>query len=175
MNRVLTKFSDLASSASLQKGTLRSKELYMKLAQSQSEIGNLKVVTEKLEAAAPIRVGQLVTYEYGAKFAEELPYWDKYPLVYVTQVNKDGWHGMNLHYLHPRMRARLFYDMDKRNIPIIDHDMSSLCIKRYLATHVASMPRLFPKDMWDIAVQLPFENFQNAGKQSVWKNTRKKK
>ena len=175
MNSVLEKFQKLAEEAEIGKATLRSKEAYMKLARNQREIRSIQNLNRGLESVGRMQIGQLVTFEYEAKSADELPYWDRFPLVYITKVHRDGWTGMNLHYLHPRMRARLFYEMDSRNINIIDNDLSNLCTKRYLADHVVVEPRKFPKDLWEIAIQLPFENFENKTNNYVWRQTSMKK
>lgn len=175
MNRTLQKFSKLAESANLSKKTLRSKETFLKMARSQGEIGSLNSVTQGLDAAFPLKKGMLVTFEYNAKYGDTLPYWDRYPLILVTELTRTGWYGLNLHYLHPRVRARIFYDLQTKGIPIIDNEMANLCIKRYLAELVTGIPKKFPKEMWEIAVHLPYENFQKANAPKVWRDTGRKK
>ena len=171
MNKLLTKYQALADKAELSKGTMGSKQAFLKLVMAQPAIKNINSVTSKLEVLSSVKPGMLITFEYQPKYADKMLYWDRYPLVYVTQVNQDGWYGFNLHYLHPKLRARLFYDLEKKGVPIIDNDIAKLCIKRYLSGHVARAPRLFTKDLWEIAVQLPFEDFQKRGSQYVWKKT----
>ena len=175
MNSLLAKFQRLAERAELDKGTLRSKEAYMRLARRESPVLSIDRVTERLSTVGRLKIGDLVTFEYSAKYAEELPFWDKFPLVYVTKIHRDGWTGMNVHYLHPKMRARLFYDLDKNDIDIIDNEMNLLCTKRYLAEYAKTAPKRFPKEFWEIAVQLPFEKFEKERNASVWRQTGIKK
>jgi hypothetical protein len=175
MNSLLAKFQKLAEKAELRKGTLRSKEAYMRMARRESPVLSIDRVTERLATVGRLKIGDLITFEYDAKYGEELPYWDRFPLVYVTKIHRDGWTGMNVHYLHPRMRARLFYDLDKNSIDIIDNEMNSLCTKRYLAANTRTATKRSPKEFWEIAVQLPFEKFEKKSNNTVWRQTGIKK
>ena len=172
MNRLIEKYNKLAEEAELSKGTLRSKEWFAKLIQGESQIRNLRTVTDGFERNTRLQVGNLIAFEYDAKTKETLPYWDRYPLALVTSVDRTGWHGLNLHYLHPRIRARLLFEYQKRDIPIIDNDLAKLSHKRYLASHVKSAPKDIPLQYWDLVIQMPFENFQKATKHQVWRKTR---
>ena len=41
----------------------------------------------------------------------ELPYYDRFPLCIPIQRAKGGFHGMNLHYLHPVIRAQFLDEL----------------------------------------------------------------
>lgn len=68
-------------------------------------------------------IGKMYLFEYDAKWKKELPYWDKYPLIFPIEfwpagttlsngrvIKENAMLGINLHYLSPYMRAIL---MDK--------------------------------------------------------------
>lgn len=137
-------------------------------------------------------IGKMFMYFYDAKTKAELPYWDKFPLVFPIEIYKDGWLGLNLHYLDRPLRTRLFdkllqFANDKSLDKITKLRLSySLlknvsrypevrpCIKRYLASHVRSeLLRVEPID-WEIALFLPVEQFQKEKKETVWKRSREK-
>ena len=132
---------------------------------------NLKVRTEP-------KIGDMCMYVYDPKGKADLPYYDMFPLSIMVQPAKGGFHGLNLHYLPLRLRARLMdalYDTvgsdgDQFQITYnILNKASKLrffkpCVKHYLFGHVKS--RFFyidPKE-WDIALFLPTERFVKANK-----------
>ena len=47
--------------------------------------------------------GHLYMFEYKAKI-RNLPYYDKFPLVYVLKSNRNEFWGLNLHYMPPKKR-----------------------------------------------------------------------
>lgn len=175
MNPTLRKFMELAEEANIAKGTLASQEKFMRLVQNETDITNLQRVTRGLDPVARMKVGDLITFSYRAKYADELAFWDRFPLVIVTSIHEDGWSGINVHYLHPRMRARMLYEQHQHNTPVIEQELANLCVKRYLVKNVLSRPREFPEDYFDVAIQLPFENFTKRSKNMVWSDTSRKK
>ena len=137
-------------------------------------------------------IGKMFLYFYDAKLKKELPYWDKFPLVIPIEIYKDGWLGLNLHYLDRPLRTRLFdkllqFANDKSLDKITKLRLSygllknvsrypevRPCIKRYLTTHVRSeLLKIEPID-WEIALFLPVEQFQKEKKETVWKKSKEK-
>ena len=133
----------------------------------------------------------LYFYSYYAKTAEELPYWDKFPLSIAVGPAQGGFYGLNLHYLHPTYRARL---MD-RLLDTVNNDkfdettkmrlnyslLTSVarlkyfkpCFKHYLYTQLESRIMLVPSSEWEIAMYLPTEKFTGANKKEVWRQSKK--
>lgn len=168
---------ELAEEAKLSKGTLRSKEMFRKLVNSENHINSLDPIFDDLKRPRRIRPNTLIVFEYRAKYRETLPYWDRHPLVLVKDVNALGWEGYNLHYMHPVERARVLYEHQKNekeidkvrmSKDIMDHDFSAICYKKYLANFVVRKPREIPLEYWEVAIQLPFEAFEKAGSRYVW-------
>lgn len=131
-------------------------------------------------------VGHMVLFEYDAKHKNTLPYWDRFPLIFILKPLTDGFLGLNFHYLPYKWRAILlnrlreivsnpYYDETTR-IKMTYSLLNSTprfkpykpCIKRYLATHVSSNFLMIPAHDWEIAVFLPIQDFQGASAQSVW-------
>jgi hypothetical protein len=163
----------------------------------EDEVSSLKRVNRQKflqegETIETALIGKMFMYFYDAKLKKELPYWDKFPLVFPIEIYKDGWLGLNLHYLDRQLRMRLFdkllqFANDKSLDKITKLRLSySLlksvarypearpCIKRYLASHVRSeLLRVDPVD-WEIALFLPVEQFQKEKKETVWKKSKEK-
>ena len=175
MNRTIQKFQKLAERAELHKGTLASTEKYRKLCQNEPDVANIGSIIEGFDRALRLRPGDLIIFEYFAKTNLKLPYWDRYPLVLVTGVNKDGWEGYNLHYLHPRIRSRLTYESKKGISSIAGNELTRPAFKKYLQPYVLRTAREIPPDLWDVVINIPFENFAKANKYTVWRNTSRKK
>src|SRR5690348_3007714 len=51
--------------------------------------------------------GAMYLFRYNPKTKETLPYYDTFPLVIPVKLLPDGFHGLNLHYLPPMLRAKL--------------------------------------------------------------------
>jgi hypothetical protein len=130
--------------------------------------------------------GRMYMYVYDAKTKDKLPYWDAFPLIFHVKSDKDGFYGINMHYLEPVLRAKLmdalymitnnkkFDDTTALNISYkLLNSMSSLqyfrpCFKKYLRSHLKSqMIYVEPKE-WDVALFLPLQRFQKASDQQVW-------
>ena len=136
-------------------------------------------------------IGRMYFYFYDPKTKESLPYYDRFPLVIPIEQYRDGFLGLNLHYIHPKQRIllldelsefannskydastklRLSYDLLKRTGAIYQ---ATPCIKRYLFTHVESRFLEITADEWDIAALLPMESFQKASTSKVYSESRK--
>jgi hypothetical protein len=143
------------------------------------------------QTAAEALVGKMFMYFYDAKTKDDLPYWDKFPLIFVVELYDDGWLGLNLHYLPLLLRAKLFdkllsFANDKSLDKITKLQMSygliknvaqfpevKPTIKRYLASQVKSeLLNVEPVD-WEIAVFLPVEQFQKEKKERVWSDSKR--
>ena len=44
-------------------------------------------------------IGKMYLFQYDAKHKKILPYWDRFPLIFPFDYAKDGFYGINLHYL----------------------------------------------------------------------------
>lgn len=97
--------------------------------------------------------GHLYFYEYEAK-SRWLPYYDKFPLVYVLGVNGADFYGANLHYLDPKKRVSVINDlkMGKINLP-------RNIIHKYLNSYVKSFFLDLAEPEWETSILLPVENF----------------
>ena len=133
-------------------------------------------------------VGQMYMFRYDPKHKGVLPYYDRFPLVIPFEETRragraqgDGFHGLNLHYLPLRLRARLMDALyntvgtggDQFQITYnILNRASELrffkpCVKYYLFGHVKSQFFYIDPKEWDIALFLPNERFAKASKARV--------
>ena len=156
----------------------------------RNRVSNIRVNRKALIAQGPIRqrqvYGSMYHFQYDPKLKQVLPYYDRFPLCIPVQKAKGGFHGMNLHYLHPRIRAR-FLDalMDLTNNE--KYDLSTKmrltyrlvkgsgklkwfkpCFKHYLSEHIKSQLLLIEPQDWEIAIFLPTDSFRKKSAASVW-------
>ena len=142
-----------------------------------------------------IMLGRLFMFEYEAKHADTLPYYDEFPLVFPIEAHADGFLGINLHYLPYTWRAVLMDSLyDLKTEPKNDSDPERLrlfsngynvlkksakyryfrpCIKKYLFEQVRSRYMEVPEEEWEIALFLPLERFVGENKRRVWINSKK--
>ena len=137
-------------------------------------------------------IGKMYFYYYDPKTKEKLQYYDRFPLVIPVEEYKDGFLGLNLHYIHPKNRVILLdklsetltnnnYD-DKTKFRLTYSFLKSAskafeatpCIKRYLFNHVQSRFLQINADEWDIAALLPVEDFKGASTSQVYNDSRNK-
>jgi hypothetical protein len=135
--------------------------------------------------------GQMVMFNYNPKYKNELPYYDKYPLVVPWDQTSDGFIGLNLHYLSPVLRLRLLEKLyktttnDKMNASTrfrinwsiiggsAKYKEVAPCVKRYLFGQMKSKFLYIDPNDWPSAVALPTERFVGASRESVFRKSRR--
>jgi hypothetical protein len=141
-----------------------------------------------------IMLGKMFMFEYEAKAAKTLPYYDAFPLIFPFEFTAGGFTGMNLHYLPHEWRAILMdnlYDlrtddnMDENtrlSLSVSGYNILTKsakyryfrpCVRSYLYEQVTSRYMEIPPDEWEIALFLPLERFVGASRRQVWFQTRK--
>ena len=142
--------------------------------------------------SATVLPGRLYMFFYDPKLKKELPYYDRFPLVFPFSKVEGGFLGLNMHYLPYPLRVVLLdrlmvfannTRMDqttrlKYSWQMIDgisrYAAASPCVKHYLMDHVRSpFKQVYSKD-WATAMLMPVEKFEKASKEKVWIDTRRK-
>ena len=133
-------------------------------------------------------MGGMYFFAYNPKTRDDLPYYDKFPLVIPLKREGDGFLGLNLHYLPMRYRIQLMkklltlaiYDGDDIRRLRVTYDILSSssryreispCVKRYLLTNIKSKIVKVESNEWDTAIFLPVHQFRKAKAQTVWKES----
>lgn len=137
-------------------------------------------------------IGQMFLFSYDPKYKEELPYYDKFPLVFPIQGMNNGVLGINMHYLPLPYRAKLMdalYDtvtndkLDGSTRLNISYEILNKaskfryfkpCVKHYLNNHINSRVIYIDPREWDVALFLPLQRFQKASTGSVYRDSRNK-
>ena len=135
-------------------------------------------------------LGGMFFYFYDPKHKLTLPYYDTFPLVIPFHLYKDGFLGLNLHYLSPRLRVTFLRELSgytnntrydettkfKLTYELLQN-VSRLqeyqpCLKRYLGSHIRSQFLKIDGHEWHIAVLLPVEAFMKKTNRQVWRESR---
>jgi len=158
-------------------------------AQKLGQINRADIIRDSYRASS-VYVGNMFFMIYDPKTKDQLPYWDKFPLVLPIEMYGDGFLGLNFHYLPLNLRVKLLdslYDLTNNNrfdeTTRFKASYSLLsgaarfkafepCIKRYLSSHIQSRMIAIEPDKWDIAIFLQTQNFQKASAQKVWTDSR---
>ena len=138
-----------------------------------------------------IMPGHLYMFVYDPKTKAELPYYDRFPLVFPFRKTPDGFIGLNMHYLPYPLRINLLdnlltYASNQRfdettrlkySWALIDgmskYAAAKPCVKQYLVGHVRTQFRQVESSTWATAMLLPVERFVGASKQEIWADSRK--
>lgn len=144
------------------------------------------------EMRSRIIPGNCYLFAYDPKLKAELPYYDRFPLVFPYRAIPGGFMGLNFHYLDYGIRIKLldnlldFINNDKMDgntrlkyswdtiKGISRYAPAKACIKHYLNDHVMSDFRKIHATDWVTAMLLPVERFSGATKEQVWKDSRRK-
>lgn len=138
-------------------------------------------------------IGDMMMFVYDPKTKKDLPYYDTFPLIFPIKKVKDGFHGINLHYLPPRHRALLMdallkggnlnnTNMDettrmKLNYQVLknasEYKYFRPCYKHYLTKHVQSRFIWIHPEEWQFTLFLPTERFKKATKEKVWEDSKR--
>lgn len=168
----------------------KARDWYRNAAQEYRRLNERKFLQDTSRFTSKPLIGAMYMYYYDAKTKDELPYWDKFPLIFPFKIVKGGFYGINLHYLPLQYRAILMdalYDIannrkyDETTRLRLSYDVLSKaskfryfkpCVKRYLTSQMRSRFLYVYPSEWDIALFLPLERFVGTRKTTVWKDSR---
>lgn len=170
-----------------------SMDWFRRRARQMGRINRNQLMREDpLELKNRFRPGNMYMFFYQPKHRETLPYYDSFPLIVALGPAEGGFHGLNLHYLPPLLRAR-FLDslMDITNNKRYDETTRfrasyellkkstkfkyfKPCFKHYLTDYLRSKLAYVPPQEWEIATFLPTADFQKANRNKVYSDSRSK-
>jgi len=166
-------------------------QLKIKALQTNVQNENIKYTTQYNNQFI---VGGMYFYTYDAYWKEDLPYWDKFPLMILLEkkklANGPGFLGLNLHYLPTEIRL-LFLSklLETRSIYNKQTDMVKLkvtynflkntvslkqfkpCVKLYLNQQIKSKILPIQSHEWLFAAGLEVDKFQKKNRNIVWRDS----
>jgi len=188
-------FTELQAAAfreGLNPRTKKAREWFRKKARELTDINKLDLISDdRLTQRNAPRPGKMFTFFYDPKTKEQLPYYDTFPLILFVESAPGGFYGLNMHYLPPAARARLFDALldtannnkfnDTTKLRLSYSILKSAAkysafrptFKHYLTGHVKSKVVEIDAPEWPIALFLPTESFRKAGTRKVWADSRK--
>ena len=99
-------------------------------------------------------VGEVLLYQYSAKYAQSLPYYDKNPMTYIVAMENNAFYGVNLHYTKPANREGTL------DFIIGDNDYTKLPgFNKYLRSYVKGMFLQLKGEDVDKALGMRLERF----------------
>lgn len=135
-------------------------------------------------------IGKMYIFAYDPKTKNALPYYDNFPLILALKMEKDGFLGINLHYIPPEMRAQFLINLlPLANVGAKSNEITRLkitydilnsisnlrafkpCLKKYVYSNVKSRILTVNSEEWSNVIHLPTERFQKESKETVWANS----
>lgn len=192
LEREFDLLSDIAKE-SKKKSSIKWYQGILALSGGQEFYNNNEVAAVVRQGNKPY-VGGIFQYVYDAKTKDKLKYWDKFPIVIPIEFYDDGFLGLNLHYMPPKIRIKILdklmsyqktiktgtngkrvymqlsYEMLKglHHIPGFD-----FMIKRYLYNHIRSKMMRIGSKYWKDVAYLPTQRFEKASETTVWADAMK--
>jgi len=136
------------------------------------------------------RPGEMYMFNYEPINRSKLKFYDTFPIIYLLKVEKGALHGLNLHFLPPKLRYLFFLNLqqlrtgvgDEARLGKLDYGVLASsnrykyfrpCYRKYLIKRINSRMLKIPAEDWSIAVSLPLERFKKTSKYSVWTDSRR--
>lgn len=191
---ILQKYTQLLQSEGIEPLTARSRAWFIDTLSSVRVSKNKMLSDEMAIAVSRPTLGKMYMFVYDPKTKKQLPYYDQFPLVIMTDTPKtgDGFFGLNLHYLSPLKRAVFFQTLsnlyqstselnERTKLRLKYQALSSQkklrafqpTFKRYLTNHIKSKIVEIPSEYWEVALFLPTYEFKKASSSKVWSDSNK--
>ena len=143
----------------------------------------------RLERVTRPRMGDMYMFFYDPKHKETLPYYDTFPLIIMVERAPGGFYGLNLHYLPPVLRAKLFDALTLTNDKYDETTrfraryrvlksvrklrMFKPCFKHYLTAHIESRIAKVQPSEWEIAMFMQTQRFKKSTATNVYRESRR--
>ena len=99
-------------------------------------------------------VGEVLLYQYTAKYAQQLPFYDRNPMTYIVAMENNAFYGVNLHYTKPMNRSGVL------DYILADQDYTQLDgFNKYLRSYVKGMFLQLKGEDLDKALGMRLEQF----------------
>ena len=151
-----------------------------------------EILTDSKRRSRVFFRGRFYMFFYYPKGINNLPYWDRFPLIFLLKVNKNkSILGLNFHYLDYHSRIQFLENSMKwaNNRPLQENSRLLVpyeilkttrkyrtykaMIKRYDPKHIRSQIIKIPGDEWEMALHLPVERFRKRAKERVWLDSKR--
>ena len=137
------------------------------------------------------RIGRFYLFHYMPKGLLTLPYFDMFPVILLTDVKKDYFDGLNMHYLPLDIREKFYGSllervsnrtMGKDTFIRIDYDMLKAfrkyraykpAYKRYDIKQVRGRVINIPASEWQIVMNLPTARWRKKPEEVIYAQTRR--
>jgi len=174
-------------------GKDRSIRWFRQQVKELGEVPSRQLIREGIVTSRP-NFGRMNFFMYSPKYKDDknvLPYYDRFPLIMPVEPLKeyrDGFMGLNFHYLSIPMRIKLLNviseyanndNMDETTRikltwnRIKRNPMVRPTIKRYLYDHVKTPFRRIDAEEMMVAVLLPVQQFVRARETKVYADSRR--
>lgn len=165
----------------------RSASWYWRKIQELKNISPTQLMKHRDQYRERPQRGEVYCFYYHAKHRDTLPYYDMFPLVLPLRTYKDGFLGMNFHYITPRHRILLVEEIKKHGSGpkglTVSYDVvasfasskyAEPTIKRYLYSQMGTPLRRIEAPDIPTALLVPCERFVKQKKESVWRDYKRK-
>lgn len=168
-----------------------AREWYRVKANDVTKLDTRNIIRHNADlAVSRARLGRLYLYQYDPITKLDLPYYDRFPVVFIVDIKKEGFLGLNLHYLPFEYRATLMdalYEFTagsddtlrlRATYKILTTAKSLRffrpCLKQYLNSQMRSRFLLVPPEEWDVALFLPLQQFLKAKEPVIYRDSIRK-
>ena len=189
MSNIFQKLEFEAFRAGITPRTKESMNWFRQKAQAMGKVSRAALMKEEpIELQNKSIVGNMYMFFYDPKHKETLPYYDTFPLIIMVEKAPGGFYGLNLHYLPPVLRAKLFdaltltnnrYDETTRfkaRYRILQSVRKlryfKPCFKHYLTNHVESRIVKVEPPEWEIAMFMQTQRFKKSKAGAIYKDSR---
>ena len=149
----------------------------------------VSISKEEFRKNKRFQLGRLYCFFYDPIGKNDLPYYDKFPMIIAIQKYDDGFLGLNLHYLPYKYRIAFLTKLMDFAVFDENNDVKRLrvtydilnaskrfkefrpCIKKYLTSQIQSKVLTIEPHEFEVACFLPIQQFKKAKDTTVWKDS----
>lgn len=170
--------------------TMQARKWFRNEAKNVMISTNTLMKEDRTRLTERLAIGRMAFFNYDPKWKKELPYFDRFPLIFKVGPAPKGFYGINFHYLPLPLRARLMdalYNITNNDkfdettkLKLSYGVLKSTTkmrffkptFKHYLNNHVRSRFMTIASSEWDIALFLPVAQFEKKSQFEVWRESR---
>ena len=194
MQEVIRKFKEEMEGMSIPPASLESQEWFEeKISSMTSPINRRALQSEalRLQGIKAPHIGRMYTFFYQPEGMFTLPYYDMFPVIFLIEIKREYFQGLNLHYLPTDLKSEFYrqvlqrankQELDRQTFLRIPYDhLKSFrkyrafrpCFKTYRLDNVRGRIVNIPSSEWEIVMNLPTAMWRKSSEKRVHTDSRR--
>ena len=194
MQEVITQFRKEMEGKSITPASVESQQWFEeKISKMTAPVNRRALQSEalRLQGIQAPHVGRMYTFFYQPEGMFTLPYYDMFPVIFLMEMKKEYFQGLNLHYLPTDLKAEFYREvlnrankkeLDRQTFLRIPYEFLKSfrkyrafkpCFKTYRFDNVRGRIVNIPSAEWEIVMNLPVALWRKSTEKKIHTDSRK--